>query len=258
MKMKDVRSGGPAGGAWRPGMVMMLSGALLLTAGALPGCKKEEPPPPPPKETPPPPPPRPVEIDAVMQSMKADARVQFPQAKAPTDEGLARAVIGFASALAKGDSGQVQGMLDANSKGVLEQLRASGGWDEAIAKIQAVRVVQLAGSQAGGMLSLAVQEPGSAYVLNWTIVGADGKFVFSGMPASSQVLARASDWDSANVLPSAGGPAPKIDPASLIPGEEAPAPEAEAPPGEERNPRRRNTPGGPVDVPGETPSTPPE
>lgn len=242
----------------RAGLTALLAGSLLLTAGALPGCKKKEekkveaPPPPPP------PPPRPVEVDAVMQSMKADARVQFPQAKAPTDENLARAVIEFASALAKGDATQMQGMLDASSKTVLEQLRASGGWDEAVEKIQAVRVVQLSGSEAGGMLSLAIQEPGSAYVLNWVISGADGRFVFGGMPASSQVLARASEWDNASVLPSAGGAAlPKIDPSALTPGAEA-QPGGEAPAEDERDPRRRNTPGGPVTVPGETPSTPPE
>lgn len=235
----------------RAGLASLLAGSLLLTAGALPGCKKKEekkveaPPPPPP------PPPQPVEVDAILQSMKADARVQFPQSKAPTEESLARAVIEFASALAKGDASAMQGMLDAGGKGVLDQLRSTGGWEEGTGKIQAVRVVQLAGSEAGGALSLAIQEPGSAYVLNWAIAGADGKFVFTGMPASSQVLARASDWDTANVRPAAGSSAqPKIDPATLIPGEEAP-PETEAPAeGEERNPRRRNTPGGPVTVPG--------
>lgn len=240
----------------RAGLTALLAGSLLLTA--LPGCKEKEekkveaPPPPPP------PPPQPVEVDALMQSMKADARIQFPQAKAPTDENLARAVIDFASALAKGDAPAMQGMLDAGGKTVLEQLRASGGWDEAVEKIQAVRVVQLAGSEAGGMLSLAVQEPGSAYVLNWKIAGADGKFIFGGLPASSQVLARASDWDTANVMPSVAGPGgPKIDNPELIPEEQAPEVEAPAE-GEERNPRRRNTPGGPVDVPGAPPSTPPE
>ncbi|MCC6678955.1 MAG: hypothetical protein IT436_17660 [Phycisphaerales bacterium] len=258
MRLNEVNRG-PARGRIGTVTAAILAGTLLVSGVAISGCKKKEPPPPPPKEAPPPPPPQPVEIDAVMQAMKADARVQFPQAKAPTDENLARAVVEFASALAKGDAGQVQSMLDASAKTVLEQLRASGGWEEAVAKIQAVRVVQLAGSEAGGMLSLAVQEPGSAYVLNWMITGADGKFIFGGMPASSQVLARASDWDSANVMPSAG-PAglPKIDPAALIPGEEAPPPEGEAPAEDERNPRRRNTPGGPVDVPGAPPSTPPE
>ncbi len=183
--------------------------------------------------------------------MKADARVQFPQAKAPIDENFAKAVISFADALAKGDAAHIEPMLDSTSKSVLGELKASGGWDDAVAKIQAVRVVQLAGSDAGGMLSLAVQEPGSSYVLNWTITGADGKFVFAGMPASSQVLARASDWDTANVMPAVSGPSgPKLDPSAIKPGEEVPHSDTPATPEPERDPRRRNTPNGPVTVPG--------
>lgn len=231
--------------------IFFAAGAVLIAAPAvLTGCKKKEAPTPAPPP-PPPPQPKPVEIDGVMQSMKADARVQFPQAKAPISEDLARAVIAFSDALAKGDAAKLQPMLDSTSKNVLEQLRASGDWDESVSKIQAVRVVQLAGSEAGGMLSLAVQEPGSAYVLNWAIAGAGGKFVFSGMPASSQILTRASDWDTANVMPSAAGAAmPKVDMPALD-GEAPPVEDAQPAPDEpERDPRRRNTPHGPVTVPG--------
>lgn len=252
VKRNNGRAGMVASLALSAAFFVGATSALVLPGFVLTGCKKKvvaTPPPPPP---PPPPAPKPVEIDGVMQSMKADARVQFPQEKAPVSEELAKAVISFADALAKGDSGKMEPMLNATAKGVLAELRASGGWDEATAKIQAVRVVQLSGSEAGGALSLAVQEPGSAYVLNWAITGADGKFVFQGMPGSSQVLARASDWDTANVMPSSTAPtALKIDPTAIEPGKEGKRPDGGAGPEEkERDRRKVNTPGGPVTVPG--------
>src|ERR1043165_4813561 len=103
-----------------------------LGAGALfAGCeKKAPPPPPPPPPAPRPKPPEPVAVDVLLQSMKADARVQFPAASAPTDEGMARAVITFADAFARGDADKLRPLLDPIGKQVLDQLTASGEWDD--------------------------------------------------------------------------------------------------------------------------------
>src|SRR5262245_53734699 len=126
--------------------VELVALATLASAGVLlSGCSKPPPPPPPP---PPrkvaPPPPEPVKTDALLQAMKADARVQFPQGAAPTDEGIARAVISLADALARGDTDKMKTMLDPAGKTVLDKLVAAGAWEDSTGKaIEAVRVASL-------------------------------------------------------------------------------------------------------------------
>jgi hypothetical protein len=81
-----------------------------------------------------------VQVEEIMYRLGADARVQFPQSKAPVDEDLAEAVILFAGALARGDESAFGTMLDPSARGVLDELLSSGDWEEATGRIEAVRV----------------------------------------------------------------------------------------------------------------------
>ena len=189
--------------------------AVAIPASTMVGCKQKKPPPPPP---PPPPPapvvPDPVQVDALMQAAKPDARVQFPQAKAPIDESLAKAVIALADTLAKGDADKLKGMLDDSKEGkpTLEALVTSGEWDDSYKTIEAVRVVFLDPSPndqtqaTSASLALAVQEPGGAYIMGWSASRSGDGWSFKGLKCSASVKARASDWDeSGSSLLAVGG-----------------------------------------------------
>lgn len=141
-----------------------------------------------------------VEIAAMLTSLKADARVQFPQERACADRSLAESVIRFASGFAKGDDGMVGALLAPDARAVLEQLVGGGDWETATARIEGVRVVSLNqdpedGSATSASLQLAIQEPGEAYVLAWAGVKEGQAWAFTASPASDGIKPRASDWD---------------------------------------------------------------
>lgn len=224
--------------------------AALAAACVAAGCSKP-PPPPPPAPVQHTPAPRPVEVDGLLQAMQADSRVQFPQEQAPENEELARAVIRLADALAKGDSETFRSLLDRPSQAVLDDLLGTGEWYEATAKIEAVRVVKL--DEGTGALQVAVQEPGRAYLLAWTAMPAFESFVFAASPAPGGTRARASDWDGGAEYTAPALGATQSGNEDRV-GDQAPpeAPEAPAAPEEESEsgPRRKNTPAGPVTIPG--------
>src|SRR4051812_11902011 len=100
MKQTPVK---PSGSRTRLPVLLLVWSALLtpcavLSMSLVSGCSKPPPPPPPPppRRAAAPPPPEKVAVDGILQTMRVDARVQFPQGAAPTDESLARAVISFA------------------------------------------------------------------------------------------------------------------------------------------------------------------
>src|SRR3954469_9213249 len=137
----------------RPGLVPTLLIALLsVSLVAAPGCakKKKKPPPPPP----PPPvveaPPEKIDVAALMQELHPDARVQFPQDAAPVSRELATGAIRLADALAKGDPAALEKMLAPRDRGILQDLRETGQFDEAAKKIEAVRIVYVSESESGG------------------------------------------------------------------------------------------------------------
>ncbi len=179
--------------------------AMVMMAGlvGLSGCEKPPPPPPPPpppkKEAPPPP--QPIEVGPILSEMKPDARVQFPQERAPIDEGMARATIQLADALARGDAKKLESLLEGESKSVLSSLVASGGWDEGTKKIEAVRITLMSETgDGGGQVVTAIQEPGAAYALVWQASKVGESFVFKALPAVDEVQRRATDWDGKNAL----------------------------------------------------------
>ena len=192
--------------------------ALALPGATLAGCEKKKPPPAPP---PPPPPapkaPDPVDVGPILQSIRPDARVQFPQSHAPLDESFARAAITLADALAKGDADKLSAMLTADARILLDQLTGTGEWEDSTANIEAVRVVGVTETpggfdpaSTGGVVTLAIQQPGSAYLLAWQGTKAGGSWVFSGAPAAAGSKTRASDFDSGAADPGD----PTVDPAT--------------------------------------------
>ena len=227
-----------------------LAGAVLFG-----GCSKPPPPPPPaPKKVEAPPPPEPVRVDSLLQTMKADARVQFASSAAPTDETLARAIISFADALARGDADKFKSMLDPGGKAVLDKLVAAGQWEESTGKsVEAVRVAKFTQSGDSGVVMLAIQEPRGAYPLSWAVAKAAGTVVFTAMPTPSVVRPRASEFDTLAIsagidtpaAPDAGAPS-SGKPESL--SADAPKKDAAPTPGDDGT-KVRKTPNGPVNIP---------
>jgi hypothetical protein len=195
---------------------------ILAATPAMVACeKKKEAPPPPPPPPPPPRSPDPIDIKVVLQSAKPDARVNFGQSYAPTDETLARAVIAFADALARGDSAKFGSMLAPEAKSDLDTLSGSGGWEEGTAKIEAVRVVRLddmtaggpgggpggSGASTGAMVQFAVQDPTGAYLLGWEAIKVGDKWAFKGADAPNNERRLAAELDG-NSAPASSGAAP--------------------------------------------------
>lgn len=148
------------------------------------------------------PPPRPVveqPREVRVASLITDDRVQFPQAHAPTDEALARAIVSLAGALAAGDEAVLRPLLDASGQGVLDQLLASGRWSEATGEIQAVRIVSLEQGEEGALVGVAVQTTREAYLTGWRAVRAGGGWVFGATPTPDTTAPTAADLDGASL-----------------------------------------------------------
>lgn len=233
----------------------------MVTMVALPSTMmtacSPPPPPPAPPPAPPPPPPNadPIQIDPLMQSVRPDQRVQFPQVAAPVDESLARAVIRLCEAIVKGDSSALGGMLDPAGRGILERLIASGEWDDTTQKIQAVRVVNTinlgdptSSEMSAANVYIAVQEPGKAYVLAWLATRAGNTWIFTGNVATKTTKARASEFDGLAEDELSKDPAPGATPFS--------APQSDIPDGSGATPSPDGTSAPTGTPPGGTPPAP--
>lgn len=225
------------------------------------GCPSKPPPPPPTPPSPPPPQkapdPEPVRTDALLQTMGADARVHFPQSKAPTDESLARAAISLADAIVRGDAERLRPMLSVPARAVLEQLTSSGDWDEATGKLDAARIVYAGTSpMGGGMLTvIALQDADGAYLLGWAGARTGSGWTFTNVPTVGEVKSRASEWDSVSVAglidmgaadALIGGLPPEVAEAAREALEQM-MPEGSQP--DESGPPTKRTPAGPVTIP---------
>ena len=151
---------------------LLIATLLAFSLATLSGCGDSKPKPKPvaPAAPPPPPPPKQLDTGALLQTMRADQRIQFPNEKAPSDESVAKSVIELATALVKGDDKAMGNLLVSTGKDVLDSLTASGAWEETTAKIEAVRVVELAApgdKPQSFTVSYAIQEPGAAYVVRF-------------------------------------------------------------------------------------------
>jgi hypothetical protein len=263
-------SGTGIGRLARKGLVVSVAAGLALAAVSpamvLTGCeekkKKVEAPPPPP---PPPPPkaPDPIQVDPVLQSMKPDARVQFPQSAAPFSEDLARAIIGLADDFAKGDATGVRKRLAPADQATLDALVGAGDWDASVKKIEGVRVVGVSHSgpdASSATFGLAFQEQGQAYVVGFAASKSGSGWVIGGANSPTETKPRASDFDGVSI----GGFVPVSHSPIDAPSEESsgqptgssdaggqPAPDQPAEEQSDRpKPRRKMTPSGPVTIPG--------
>jgi hypothetical protein len=230
-----------------------LAGLALCAVAVLGGCekKKKKPPPPPPPvvDRAPPPPPK-VEVATLLQELNSDARVQFPEASAPTDRDLAEEVIRFANALARGDEKSMRPMLDRAGQAVLDELIGNGSWGDATASIEAVRIVRLTQSgfeRPSAMVATAIQDRGGAYVLNWNATPRDTGYVFAPALSPGEVKPRASDWDSAVITASLDLPEDRPGAGNAPGAKDKPADQPTDEPADD--PNRKNTPGGPITVP---------
>ncbi|MFN0012797.1 MAG: hypothetical protein ACKVS8_14270 [Phycisphaerales bacterium] len=128
-----------------PSMVV-LAVALCAFAVAVCGCEKPKPPPAPPP--PPPPPPRveappAVSFEALAQELKVDPRVQIEPGFSISDEGLARATLRVADALARGDAKALRPLLAQRAGDALGTLEAADQWTGATKSIEAVRILSV-------------------------------------------------------------------------------------------------------------------
>lgn len=230
---------------------------LIAAAVSVAGCekkKKKAPPPPPP----PPPPkvviPDPVDSGAVLQSLRADARVQFPQEVSPADRSLAEGAVKIADALAKGDAPGLRKLLDGPSQSVLDELVSSGGWAEGTKPIEQVRIVAVSGIQEArpesSVIGMAVQGRDGAYLLAWSGRRNGEGWLFSAAPCQSDVHNRASEFDGVSIEMGSFNPAGFMPPSEPTASKGSTPNRPSAPPPEpERNPNRKNTPAGPITIP---------
>jgi len=203
----------------------------------------------------------------VLQSMKPDARVSFPQSAAPYSEDLARAIIAVANDFAKGDATALRTKLAPSDQNTLDALVASGDWDDSVKRIKGVHVVGVSHSgpdSATATFGLAFQEEGQAYVVGFAASKQGSGWIIGGAAAPTETKPRASDFDGVSIggmvslshADSAGGgnaSEPDRQPSSS--GSEKPAAEpAPSQPSEDQpekpKPRRKMTPSGPVTIPG--------
>ena len=235
--------------------------ALAMASTLLTGCSKPPPPPPPKPVVPPPPPaPEPVALDAIIAEAKPDARVQFPQERAPVDETLAKAVIAFADGLAKADSSKLGSSMDPLTKQVLDQLASTGALEDEMKKAEAIRVVYLTetaieeSNASSAHLVIAIQDPGSSYVLGWGATKVNDAWVFAAMPTTGNTRPRASEWDGLDITTFAASGSSSAS-APVAPMADDPVDAAEKP-AEEKKPvvddggKTVRTPGGPIKIPG--------
>lgn len=241
------------------GWARLTAVALLATSVVgVAGCTKKKKPAPPP---PPPPPPKvvipdPVDVDAVKQQLKADARVTFPSSVAPADRTLAEGIIKLADALAKGDSAKLKPMLDRNSQTLLDQLVSSGEWAGSTKGIEQVRIIAVSGTTEShpetSLIGTAIQDRDGAYLLAWHGRHDGNNWTFSAAACQGDVKSRASDFDGDSI--SGAGEAPAAEPAAPAPkaggrSEPAKAPATPPPAADPNGPIKKQTPAGPITIP---------
>jgi hypothetical protein len=238
--------------ALRLATLALVASSLALTGA---GCQKKK------KAPPPAPPPvkhvaeipQPIDTAALLQTMKSDARVQFPSSVAPADRTLAEGVITLANCLAKGDSAGLKPILASPAQNVLDELVSSGGWAEGTQPIEQVRVISVSGTQeaqpSDSVVGLAIQGKDGAYLLAWNAHRDNSKWTFSNSPCQSDVKPRASDFDGVSLATSVEVASAATSGAALGPTTKEGAKAGTAPAEKPKDPMRKSTPAGPITIP---------
>lgn len=204
----------------------------ITLAATLTACEEKKAPPPPPPKAVAPPVADLVDVEALIKAGSFDARIQFPKESAPRDPQVARDVLTIANAIAKGDSEALKSVLDpVLGQPVLEELLASGGWDDATKTIEVVRVVRMTqiptttDKANSAEVQFAVQDREGAYLLAFAASNASGKLLWVGSPVPNVEKKRASEFDGGMDAPAieipAGDKSAEKKPAETKPGEPA-------------------------------------
>lgn len=190
------------------GVATILGLSSVLCVG-MTGCKEKKKPAPPPvtnrNDAPPPPPPT-FNVQTVAQSIGADNRVKIAGEQEVLDESFAKASIELADAIARGNDSGLRSLLQRPDGSTLDQLIDTDDWYAETGKIEQVRVIMVnEGGVPGapiptsfggniklpsGALLLAVQEPGSSYLLGWAAYNDTGTWKFSGYGTIDEQRAR--------------------------------------------------------------------
>ena len=179
--------------------------ACLLLITLLCACEGEEEVPvavaPPPRFVPPPAPPPPTikTVEDLMIELNIDQRIFLEERMAPGPEDERIAVLEFFDAFARGDDMSVKRMMSVLDQRELEQLVASGVWEESIAAIEEIEL-QTGVNEDGDKCVLGIFIVGSREQLQmWYYSGAENDFTFQSVAAPPNLGARLSgeDWIAA-------------------------------------------------------------
>jgi hypothetical protein len=161
---------------------------------------------------------------------------------------------------------QVKNMTPEELQKMRDEAAAAGATEEQLAQMDAgIKALQEGGeipdltAQMGAALGgdngvlLAIQEPNASYVLGWAGQSAGGDWLFTNVPSTGEVRARASEWDGVG----AAGFEYDLSLATVTPTsteyvapDDAPDEPAEDGSSDAPKPKQQNTPHGPVTIPG--------
>jgi hypothetical protein len=136
---------------------------------------------------------------------------------------------------------------------VRQQLEQAGmSLSQIEAGLQGLESGEAGGRISGPVVTLALQQPGEAYVLAWNATRTAGTWTFRSLHTENAVRRRASDWDGRAGL--AGMIVAEADEVEAPPTPGATSPETgEAQQQDPGGPLRKQTPVGPVTIPGGSP-----
>ena len=184
-------------------------GAIIFAMIGLGGCGEEEvvQAAPKPRKTapaPPPPPPEPTvtSVADLMTEFQIDPRISLPEDQAPDNDADRIAVLRFFDGFAKGDAGQLSGLLSGPDAALLQRMDESGSFQEATQGIMAINI-QTGYSSLGSCALALIMVDGEFEAQLWTyeVDGdptADGARIDS-VPASPDIVDYLSgdDWIAA-------------------------------------------------------------
>ncbi|MBC02705.1 MAG: hypothetical protein CMJ34_05295 [Phycisphaerae bacterium] len=192
------------------------------------GCGEEEvvQAPPKPRKTapappPPPPPPSVTPVADLMARYQIDPRVSLPEDQAPDNDPDRIAVLRFFDGFAKGDAGQVGGLLSGPDAALLERMDQSGSFQEATDGIMAINV-QTGSATIGDCALALIMVDGEFEAQLWTFEvdgdpAADGAR-FDSVPASPDIIEHLSgdDWIAAWIEVMEGEWARALEPDEVV------------------------------------------
>jgi hypothetical protein len=141
-------------------------------------------------------------------------------------------------------------MQSGGSEAMMKRMLEMPGASAFREQLESLMTGALAGPSVDGpVVTLALQQPGGAYVLAWNLQGSPGNYTFASLHTVDTVRRRASEWDGKVGL--AGAIMPDLPEMPEAPQGTADQPQ-DAGGGDQPfgTPGRKSTPAGPVSIPG--------